>query len=159
MDKSWSDKFDASIIAERSLHQSHIRNVKVTAIHVNGKIGKRWQKLDNACVAAGIVDVDSIVKDAKSVLTGRQRLLGACAIVFDLDHNDILDGVEPKLRTIDLLAGGQFQLPKTLPDFHSITEIILFFKTIELIPTRRLKLCRIGGRRLTRRACNHLKPA
>lgn len=159
MDKSWSDKFDACIDAERLLHQSYIRSIKVTAVQVNGKIGNQWYALDNAAMADGEVDVDTVIEKTKSVLPRRQRLIGACAIVFDLDHNDILDGVEPNLRTVDLLAGGQVRLPKILPYFHSISEIILFFKTIELIPTRRLKLCSLGRRRLTRRACNHLKAA
>ena len=159
MNSEWTNKLQTDINAETPLHKSTLTKVKVTMVVFDKEGSLKWDSCVDQAVAEGNLNVDEVVAKCRAVVGKRCRLVGACLLAFDLDHEEILDGVENSMVTIDLTGGGEVSTPKVIPRFQDLTEMVLFFKVIELVPTRRVRLVRTGKRAQTRRIPNSLKPA
>lgn len=158
MDSEWTHKLQSDIEAETALHKSNLTSVKASTVLFGGIRSPKWYKLDNLPVVDGILDVDAAVAAGKASCVDRCRLVAACLLSFDLDHEEILEGQDASMATVDLSEGGRVPIPKVLPRFQDLTEVVLFFRAIELVPTRRVRLARTGRRAKTRRLTNGLKP-
>ena len=158
MDSEWTHKLQSDIEAETALHKSNLTSVKVSTVLFGGQGSPKWCKLDDLPIADGVLDVDAAIAAGKASCVNRCRLVAACLLSFDLDHEEILEGQDASMVTADLSEGGQAQVPKVIPRFHDLTEIVIFFRAIELVPTRRVRLARAGRRAKTRRLTNGLKP-
>ena len=150
------NRLESDIEAETPLHKSNLTSVKVSAVVLGGQGSPKWSKLDDLTVEDGMLDVDDAIATGKATCIKRSRFIAACLLSFDLDHEEILEGQAECMVTVDLSEGGQVEVPKVIPRFQDLTEIVLFFRAIELVPTRRVRL---AGRAKTRRLTNSLKPA
>lgn len=158
MDCEWINRLQSDIEAETPLHKSSPTSVKVRTVVFGSRGNPKWGELDDLELADGMLDVDAAIVAGKAACANRSRFVAACLISFDLDHEEILEGHDECLVTTDLSAGGKVKVPEVIPRFHDLTEIVLFFRAVELVPTRRVGRARAERRAKTRRCTNGLKP-
>ena len=158
MESGWMNRLQSDIESETPLHKSNLTRVKVSVVVLGGQGSPKWSELDDMELADGMLDVDTAIAAGKASCGCRSRLIAACLLSFDLDHEEILEGQDACMVAVDLSEGGQVLVPKVIPRFHDLTEIVLFFRAIELVPTRRVRFVRTGRRAKTRRLTNGLKP-